>query len=67
MAFTALIVWLLVLGFVAWIVQIAPFIEPKFKSFIIFVMIAIAGLLVLSFLLNGLGLVGGSALNFRLK
>lgn len=38
----SIIIQLIVLGVIAWLVSIAPFIEARFKSFITWVLIALA-------------------------
>lgn len=51
-----LVVELIVLGFAAWLVDTAPFIEAQFKQIIKWVLIVVAGLLVAIFLLGLFGI-----------
>ncbi len=52
MTFLSLIIYVLILGFIAWLVSIAPMINPTFKAFINFLLIAAAGILVIVFLIG---------------
>lgn len=50
-----LVIELIILGFAAWLVESAPFIDASFKGFIKWILMALAAVLVVVFLL---GLVG---------
>lgn len=52
MTILSLIVWLLILGFVAWLVSIAPIIDATFKNFIKWILVVIGAVMVLMFLLG---------------
>lgn len=51
----AVVVSVLILGFIAWIVESAPMIDASFKAFIKWVLLAIAAVIIIVWLL---GLVG---------
>ncbi len=57
------IIVVLVLGFIAWLVSKAPSIDPTIKQIAVFLIIAIAAIIVIYFLL---GLVGHQGINPRL-
>lgn len=65
MTVLSLIVWLVVLGVVAWIVSLAPFVEATFKKFITYVLLVIGAIMVISFLLGILD--GGTIGDIRLR
>lgn len=50
-----LVVELIVLGFAAWLVETAPFLDATFKQFIKWVLIVVAAVLVVVFLLGLFG------------
>lgn len=57
------VVSVLILGFIAWIIESAPMIDPSFKAFIKWVLLAIAAVILIVWLL---GLVGyGSGITVR--
>ncbi len=51
-----LIVWLLILGFLAWLVEKAPIISPTFKTFIVYALIIVGAAMLLSFIVDITGL-----------
>lgn len=51
-SFVGLLVEILILGFVAWLVDLAPFINPTFKTFITYALIVIAAVLLIGFLIG---------------
>lgn len=55
MTLIGLLVGILILGLIAYLVSIAPFIEATFKSIINFVLIVVAVILVIYFLLGVTG------------
>lgn len=63
MSILTLLVALVVLGFFAWLAITAPFLEATFKEFIKWVLIALAGVLVIVYLLSLIG--QGPAINFH--
>lgn len=59
----AVVVAILVLGFLAWIIESAPMIDGSFKAFIKWVLLAIAAIILVVWLL---GLVGfGTGITIR--
>lgn len=62
MTILALIVYLVVLGIIAYLVNLAPFIQQTFKTFIVYVLILIGAIILISFVL---GLVGSPTINLR--
>lgn len=55
MTIVTLIVWLLILGFVAWLVSISPITEPTFKKFIIYALIVVGAFILISFVIHSTG------------
>lgn len=53
--FIGLIIWLLVLGLIAYLVEIAPFLDGTFKVFIRWALIAVGVVILISFLLGYAG------------
>lgn len=51
-SFLGLIIEVLILGFVAWLIEIAPFFDPLFKSVAKWILIAVAVILVIVFLVG---------------
>lgn len=58
MTLIALIICLVILGVVAYLVNVAPVIAQPFKQFIIFALIVIGAIVVISFLIS---LTGGTS------
>jgi hypothetical protein len=50
-----LIVWILIIGFVAWLISTAPFIEATFKAIIKWLLLVAVAFVVISFLVHALG------------
>ena len=59
-----LVIWLIILGVLAWVIDMAPFIEGTFKTFIRYALIVVAAVLVVVFLL---ALVNGGSPNLFIK
>ena len=55
MTLLALIIWVVIIGFVAWLVSTAPFIDPTFKAIIKWLLIVAVAVIVITFLIHLLG------------
>lgn len=56
MTLIALVVWLLILGFIAWVVNQSPITDPTFKQFIVWALIVIGAILLISFVVHSVGI-----------
>ena len=55
MTILSLIVWLFILGFVAWLIERSPITSPTFKSFMVYALVIIAAFMLISFVLGTTG------------
>lgn len=64
MTLLGLIIWIVIIGFIAWLVTTAPFIDPQFKSVIKWLLIVVVAVLVIMFLID---LIGGGSIGNTLN